>query len=256
VPGRPELPANVEVRYTLRVERLTSIKQECADSDEDRCLFGVKLRKEAGNSWFRFRDWARAGRAYSEGAAMADAFLSAGDSEAASGRVCGARTDCMNNLAAVFLSTREYYKARDVCIKVLEAEPNNVKALLRAARAALGAHEPKDASLCLDALQQLDPDNAALAGERARVARQLAKDREDERRVGALMFPTAHGPPAATTAPSTEPKEGEAVEAHFAVPQQQGGEGGESRSLLLVGTSIIVLVLSIVIAFYASLYSA
>lgn len=47
---------------------------------------------------------------------------------------------CLNNMAACQLRLGENSKAKEVCIRVLEMDPDNQKALLRAAKAALATH--------------------------------------------------------------------------------------------------------------------
>ena len=57
---------------------------------------------------------------------------------------------CLNNLSACHLSMKEYAKAKDLCVRVLEVEPDNLKALVRGAKAALALHEYDECSLCLE----------------------------------------------------------------------------------------------------------
>jgi hypothetical protein len=44
---------------------------------------------------------------------------------------------CLNNLIACKISQGEYLQAKELCVKVLEVEPGNAKALVRAAKASL-----------------------------------------------------------------------------------------------------------------------
>jgi tetratricopeptide (TPR) repeat protein len=57
---------------------------------------------------------------------------------------------CLNNLAACLLNKKEFLKAKEVCIRVLELDPRNVKGLLRAARAALALHEHEETEACIN----------------------------------------------------------------------------------------------------------
>ena len=66
------------------------------------------------------------------------------------GHLMVAYISCMNNLSACHISMKEYAKAKDVCVRVLELEPDNLKALLRGAKAALALHEYDECSLCLE----------------------------------------------------------------------------------------------------------
>jgi tetratricopeptide (TPR) repeat protein len=52
----------------------------------------------------------------------------------------GVYVSCLNNMAAAQLRLGENAKAKDICVRVLEMDPGNHKALLRAAKAALATH--------------------------------------------------------------------------------------------------------------------
>jgi Tfp pilus assembly protein PilF len=56
---------------------------------------------------------------------------------------------CLNNMAACHLSMKEYAKAKDLCVRVLELEPENVKSLIRASKASLSLHEYEESAVCL-----------------------------------------------------------------------------------------------------------
>jgi hypothetical protein len=45
--------------------------------------------------------------------------------------------DCLNNIVAVHLRQRQYHTAKNASVEVLKKDPRNIKALLRAAKAAL-----------------------------------------------------------------------------------------------------------------------
>eukprot|EP00541_Cyclophora_tenuis_P003859 CAMPEP_0116573432 /NCGR_PEP_ID=MMETSP0397-20121206/18790_1 /TAXON_ID=216820 /ORGANISM="Cyclophora tenuis, Strain ECT3854" /LENGTH=283 /DNA_ID=CAMNT_0004101995 /DNA_START=76 /DNA_END=927 /DNA_ORIENTATION=+ len=72
--------------------------------------------------------------------------------------------DCLNNTAAVYLKAKQYGKAKVAATDVLARDPNNFKALLRAARAALfdpaGTFEESDAALL--AAEEVKPDSKEL----------------------------------------------------------------------------------------------
>jgi tetratricopeptide (TPR) repeat protein len=62
---------------------------------------------------------------------------------------------CLNNMAACHLSMKEYAKAKELCIRVLELQPENVKSLLRAAKASLALHEYEESAVCLKLVSEL-----------------------------------------------------------------------------------------------------
>ena len=70
--------------------------------------------------------------------------------------------DCLNNIAAVHLQCKEYHAAKESCVAVLEQDPDNFKALLRAAKAALldpaSSYEEVDAAIRAAAEQCRDDE--------------------------------------------------------------------------------------------------
>jgi hypothetical protein len=66
----------------------------------------------------------------------------------AEAEVLGAYVQCLNNMAACQLRLGEAAKAKEVCVQVLEIDPDNQKALLRAAKAALAMHVSLSISHC------------------------------------------------------------------------------------------------------------
>ena len=44
---------------------------------------------------------------------------------------------------------KEYAKVKDLCVRVLELEPENVKSLIRASKASLALHEYEESAVCL-----------------------------------------------------------------------------------------------------------
>eukprot|EP01034_Spumella_vulgaris_P047085 gene47085-58752_t len=59
----------------------------------------------------------------------------------------------------------EALKAKDMCVKVLEFDPNNEKALLRAAKATLALHDFTECEVCINRVLTLYPNNPAALSE-------------------------------------------------------------------------------------------
>jgi hypothetical protein len=137
----------------------------------------LNLRKECGNRWFSYKEYGRAARAYSKGTKVADDYFngkhqgqqqqepqqqqSSGSDDDSSAQQLAAMQalqrsqadgtpispqeaalveaymGCLNNLAACHVCEGEYLKAKEMCVKVLEMNPSNIKALLRAAKSCL-----------------------------------------------------------------------------------------------------------------------
>ena len=136
----------------------------------------TELRKVCGNRWFSYGDFPKAGKSYAKGIQIASNFLQTEpddddenenenknervveildediqekekvevdkseieEDSASKGILMVSFISCLNNLSACHLSMKEYTKAKELCVRVLELEPDNLKALLRGAKAALG----------------------------------------------------------------------------------------------------------------------
>uniref|UniRef100_A0A7S3GTR9 peptidylprolyl isomerase n=1 Tax=Spumella elongata TaxID=89044 RepID=A0A7S3GTR9_9STRA len=190
--------------YTERLQALTELQQ----------------RKEAGNRWFSYGDFARSARAYSKATQIADRYFNgnansntpaqalqgltpsseegegaaesnvgeanaaleaaekakeaqrrtfqAGDEE-----VVAVYVSCLNNLAACQLRLGDNAKVKDICIRVLEIDPANHKALLRAAKAALATHDYEECEVCLQRLVEVAPPGSSAAVAAATERRRL-----------------------------------------------------------------------------------
>jgi FKBP-type peptidyl-prolyl cis-trans isomerase len=81
---------------------------------------------------------------------------------------------CMNNIAAVHMRCQSYHAAKEACVAVLERDSTNVKALLRAAQAALldpaSSYEEVDAAI-----------QAASTATKAQQEREKTEQREAQR---------------------------------------------------------------------------
>jgi hypothetical protein len=94
--------------------------------------------------------------------------------------------DCLNNMAAVHLRAKQYGKAKEVATNVLMHDPDNLKALCRAARAAMldpgGSYEESDAAIAAaEIVNGDDPDVIKLRVE-------LEHRKRDYKRKSKAMF--------------------------------------------------------------------
>lgn len=181
-------------------------------------LSDITLRKECGNRWFSYTDYGRAAQCYSKGTKVADDYFTSVDKHAsetsavavekavdAEGNASRAPINekdapmveaylsCLNNLAACHLSQGEHLKAKDMCVKVLEWNPNNTKALLRAAKACLALSDYEECKACLDRVLALEPENASALKERLRLKNAerayKAKSKEISKQIAKGLFP-------------------------------------------------------------------
>ena len=121
------------------------------------------LRKRNGNRFFQYKDFRKAGLCYASGVKLAESGL--GATESPDELLLQAYIDCMNNLAACYVSRGEYFKAKEICIQLLELCPSNIKGLLRAARASLALHDYEETELCLSRVLEIEPENVTAKDE-------------------------------------------------------------------------------------------
>ena len=93
----------------------------------------------AGNGFFHHEDYPRAIRCYQAAVKALDA-ESVDDSEESPEvykQMCKTFCDISNNLAAALMKLERWKDAKEVCVKVIEIDKDNVKALYRGGLAAL-----------------------------------------------------------------------------------------------------------------------
>ena len=148
-------------------------------------LADTELRRVCGNRWFSYGDFPKAKKSYARGVELAQAYLSheqgpenenenedqvteladddnidketldqdTPDVDSVNrGLLMVSLISCLGNLAACHLSMKEYAKTKEICVRVLELEPDNIKALIRAAKASLALHEYDECALCLESV--------------------------------------------------------------------------------------------------------
>jgi tetratricopeptide (TPR) repeat protein len=67
--------------------------------------------------------------------------------------------DCFNNIASVHLRAKDYGKAKEAATEAIKIDPDNVKALCKAAKASLMMANYEECKAVLDVLQNLDETN-------------------------------------------------------------------------------------------------
>lgn len=94
------------------------------------------------------------------------------------------------NYAQCKLLEEDYYAVIEHCTTVLEAEPNNVKALFRRGKAHVGAWNCKEAEEDFHKVSQLDPTLQKLVDKEFQELSKLkkGKDAEDKAKLLGKMF--------------------------------------------------------------------
>lgn len=164
------LPAHSAVEYTVTVKHIVPP----AEAERRRFQLRLCLSKKTmandiyKNDEIRTNAYAksRALHIYQRAAGMLDYMLQSevdeGDAfDRRDARAC--LLDCLNNAAAVHLQCQSYHAAKEASVRVLEKDPANVKALLRAAKAALldpaSSYDEVDAAIVAAAAQCQNNNN-------------------------------------------------------------------------------------------------
>lgn len=130
-----DMPPDSHVRVEITVKSI-----ETSDEDPHYAMRICHSKKEIGNDVF-LNEWSKgAGKhralyLYQKAAKGLELYLQ--NPEARKEEAARLLVDCLNNVAAVYIKAKEYHTAKEACVKVLELEPSNYKALIRAAKAAL-----------------------------------------------------------------------------------------------------------------------
>lgn len=166
------LPANSNVVYQVHVKKIVQASE----------IEIAKSRKQIANDCYQ-NEWnnghgkSRPLYLYKKAAdAMNNVLVDSPDNDEA-------RTilvDCLNNTAALHLRAKEYGKAKEAATRVLVHDPDNVKALCRAARAAMldpaGSYEESEAAIsAAESVNADDPDVIKLRSELTRRKKEYKK---------------------------------------------------------------------------------
>lgn len=170
-----ELPPNSNVRYEIVLKSIYSPEEESADPDGFQISLALS-KKQLANDIFKNElsssssgGEQRALRLYSKAAEEMLHLIQSyktnkegdasneDDREKKREQAYEIMLDCLNNIVAVHMKSKNYHEAKESAVKVLSQDPNNFKALLRAARAAMldpsGTYE--EAELALVAAEEV-----------------------------------------------------------------------------------------------------
>lgn len=162
------LPPNAKVMYRVRITKLIPGDSDLYHSPD----FQMKIaqsKKCIGNDCYYF-EWANGqgkGKTlmlYKKASEAMLNLITENEDENVRKEASAIFVDCMNNIAAVYLKAKEYGKAKEAAAKVILHDPDNMKALLRAARAAL--YDPagtfEESAAAIAAAEQVNPDDVDL----------------------------------------------------------------------------------------------
>lgn len=129
-------------KHTSGIDVLQRLQSGDARAGQLRELSPAEAKKEDGNQAFKRGDYDQAVSLYTQAIDLDRDLILA-----------------VNNRAMAYLKTEEWEKALSDCESVLAREPKNVKALLRAARAAMGLGLLDTARSRLDHVLSIEPNN-------------------------------------------------------------------------------------------------
>lgn len=102
----------------------------------------------------------------------------------------GVLVDCLNNICAVYLKAKTYGLAKESAANVLQYDPDNIKALCRAARAAIfdPAGTFEECELAIAAAEEIDAENAHAKRLRVDLERRKRQHKKREKAMYAKMM--------------------------------------------------------------------
>jgi tetratricopeptide (TPR) repeat protein len=194
VHGDYVLPPNSDVVYNVRIKSL--IKDENVLRDPEFQLKIALSKKQIGNDCYQY-EWSDGhGKSnallhYKKGADLMMNMLSEVDDDTdLKDRVLQVLVDCLNNVSAVYLRAKEYGKAKEAATQVIVRDPNNFKALIRAARAAIydpaGSFEESEAAIA--AAEEVDAEDQDLQKLKAELKRKHREYKRKSREMGKKMI--------------------------------------------------------------------
>ena len=220
--GKFELQPNSNVCYEVRIKKIVWDTEVLSSPD-----FQIEIarsKKLIGNDCYKY-EWSedygknRALLLYNKAAQSMSNLLTDIDDENTAEEATKLMIECLNNMAAVYLKSKEYGKAKETATKVILRDPDNLKALLRAARAAI--YDPagtfEESKAAIKAAEQVSPDDKDLRNLKIEFER---KKKEYKKRSKEFFSKMGSGM-TSSAQPANETK---------AFPQEQGKENTKPTS--------------------------
>jgi hypothetical protein len=164
--GEYELPPESSVRYEVTVKSVAS-----SDPIVNEPSFQIKIalsKKRIGNDVYLY-EWsngygkARAKMLYQRAADLMEyLFQTLPDDDPIRNEAIDIMLQCLNNITACHLRAKEFHQAKEAAVKVLSHDPDNLKGMIRAAKAALGdpASSYEEVEAAIAAAETDHPDDS------------------------------------------------------------------------------------------------
>mmetsp|Transcript_31786 Transcript_31786/g.74232 ORF Transcript_31786/g.74232 Transcript_31786/m.74232 type:complete len:547 (+) Transcript_31786:67-1707(+) len=192
-PGKPDLDgtalkADVPVVYHLEMIEFDNPPPEDGPPGERERILFCRTQKDRGSSHFKEGRIRLAQERYARVLQLLPLYKREGSSslhvdffadERCKEEAEELRRSCRLNLAACALKMEEFYRAKQVCGEVLEADPSNLKALYRRAQALLGTKDYEEAAADCKQMLKIEVNNIDARSLFQKI--QKAKKEEDQR---------------------------------------------------------------------------
>ena len=167
--------------------------------------------------------------------------------ELAEQRATSVLIDCLNNISAVHLKAKSYGKAKESAATVLQYDPNNIKALCRAARAAI--FDPngtlEECEMAIAVAEEIDGENADVKRLRGELDRRKKQHKKREKAMYSKMMAGNGSIASSSSSNQTAPQGGNIDERKKQTPQK--GDKNDSLVYLYLFTSFFITLGSLVL---------
>lgn len=150
------------VWYSIRLVSSTRAKESWRLSTREK-LEVAGHHKAVGNERFKAGNHSVAGKRYSKALKYLISINPVRLSDEERDQVKQLKVTCLSNLAASQLKLKIFHYANTNCSKVLEADPDNLKALYRRGQALMFMNDYDSARVDLERAQRLDPSSRAVS---------------------------------------------------------------------------------------------
>ena len=208
-----DLPTNTNVLYRVRMKRLVAGDSNIFYTQNFQMEI-ARSKKIIGNDCYQF-EWCdghgkgKALQLYRKGSEAMVNLLTENDDANIQKEATAILVDCLNNVAAVYLKAKEYGKAKDAATKVILRDPDNMKGLLRAARAAL--YDPagtfEESAAAIAAAEQVSPEDKDLRKLKIELGQKKREYKEKSKAMFSKMSNVIADPDQKTTVSSERPAE-------------------------------------------------
>ncbi|XP_026463970.1 AH receptor-interacting protein [Ctenocephalides felis] len=168
----------------IKVENPDDYERDTWQLSEDEKIKSVAVLKEKGNSLYQEKKIEEACAQYAKAIGILEQLMlkeKPRDTEWLALREM--KLPILLNYAQCKLLQEDYYEVIQHCNEVLEAQPTNVKALFRRARALLEVWEPEEAKSDFIKSAQLDPGLQSIALKYCKEIDQLKKQKDEEDKI-------------------------------------------------------------------------